>query len=43
VELEIAEADADALLDGSVDVLLCDTGTTTRAGETDPLALALAA
>jgi DNA-binding transcriptional LysR family regulator len=43
VELEIAQADADALLAGRVDVLLGDEGVTTRAGETDPLALALVA
>jgi DNA-binding transcriptional LysR family regulator len=43
VELEIARADTDALLAGHVDVLVGDEGIALRAGETDPLALALAA
>jgi DNA-binding transcriptional LysR family regulator len=43
VDLEVARADADALLAGHVDVLVGDAGIAIREGETDPLALALAA
>jgi DNA-binding transcriptional LysR family regulator len=42
VELEIAEADADALDQNRVDVLLTQAGAVLRAQESDPLALALA-